>query len=91
MQRHEPRQKLTHRREVAIFRPQIRKPLIQERAIGLETGPIEPTMVRVPPLLEPPNKRAATLEIRASGGGPPLELGQLPREGVEIDPQADEG
>jgi hypothetical protein len=97
MERHEPLQKLTDRREVAVLRPQIRKPLIQRRAIGLETHAIETTHARVVlfslpvPLLQPGNEEPTSLEISPRGRGGRLLRHELPREFVEIDTEPNEG
>ena len=90
MQRHEPGEELADGGEVPVLRSQILKSLIEERAIGLKTGPIESTHASFSPLLDPVNEATSPLEIGPGRGGGRLLLRELPRELVQIDPQPDE-
>lgn len=90
VERHELGQKLRDRREVAVLRARIRKALVEMRAVGVETDPVEAADVLIPPLLKPTDKGAVPLPVRAGCRGGWLLDNQLPGKFVEIDAQADQ-
>ena len=90
MERHQPIEKLPDGRQIPVFRAEVRKPLIEECAIGLETAPIEPTQRWVPPLLQPGEEEPPSFEIGAGRGRGRFPLRELAQELVEIDTEPNE-